>query len=169
MGDDFQLPPPEPDMTDDSVSQFQPRDPDYRARVEASFKRQRVMETLGIRIGDIHPGRITLEMPYDATFTQQHGFLHAGIISTGLDSACGYAAFSLMDKEAAILTVEFKVNLLAPAEGENFLFLGEVLKPGRTLTVCEGKAFALLGGQRKLIASMTGTLMAILNRTGITQ
>lgn len=156
-------------MTDASLLPFQPRDPDYRARVEASFKRQQVMETLGIRIRDLEPGRITLEMPFAAAYTQQHGFLHAGILSTGLDSACGYAAFSLMDKEAAILTVEFKVNLLAPAEGETFLFQGEVLKPGRTLTVCEGKAFALLGRQKKLIASMTGTLMAIVNRTGITQ
>lgn len=88
-------------------------------------------------------------------------------MTTGLDSACGYAAFSLMDKEAAVLTVEFKTNLLAPASGERFLFRGEVLKPGRTLTVCEAKAFAVAGASEKLVATMTGTLMAVYERSNV--
>jgi uncharacterized protein (TIGR00369 family) len=146
---------------------FEPKDPDFRTRVASSFERQQAMRTLRIRIALLEPGRITLEMPFDEAFTQQHGFLHAGIVTTALDSACGYAAFSLMPPEAAVLTVEFKTNLLAPAEGERFVFRGEVLKPGRTLTVCEGRAFALTGGTEKLIASMTGTLMAVLERQGI--
>ena len=159
-------------MSDDFTSvfpQFEPRDPDYRSKVEASFGRQRAMQTLGIAIRDLGPGSITLEMPYAAAFTQQHGFVHAGILATALDSACGYAAFSLMEKDAAVLTAEFKINLLAPAKGERFRFVGEVLKPGRTLTVCEARAFALEGGAEKLIASMTATLMAVVGRAGVAQ
>ena len=120
-----------------------------------------------MRISDLRPGRIELEMPYDRNYTQQHGFVHAGIITTGLDNACGYAAFSMMDADAAVLTVEFKVNLLAPAKGERFLFRGEVMKPGRTLTFCEAKAFAIADGTETLIATMTGTLMAIYGRSDV--
>jgi uncharacterized protein (TIGR00369 family) len=157
------------DSAASTTTQFEPRDPHYRAKVEASFARQRVMRTLGVQIGDLSPGRIELTMPFAADFTQQHGFLHAGTVATVLDSACGYAAFSLMDENAAILTVEFKINLLAPAKGEEFSFIAEVVKPGRTLTVCEAKAFAIDGGRRTLIASMTGTLMAIRGRPGLEQ
>ncbi len=140
---------------------FQPRDPDYRARVTASFDRQPAMHSLGIRIADLKPGALTLEMPYDAALCQQHGFMHGGIITTALDSACGYAAFSLMDADAEVLTVEFKTNLLAPARGDRFIFRAGVVKPGRTLTVCEAKAYACRGETETLIASMTGTFMAL--------
>ena len=146
----------------------QPKDPDFRRRVEASFARQHVMRTLGIVIARLEPGEIELSMPYAEAYTQQHGFMHAGIISTALDSACGYAAFSLMPADAAVLTVEFKTNLLAPADGERFLFRGRVVKPGRTLTVCEAQALAYHPGAEKLIATMTGTLMAVFDR-GIQQ
>jgi len=149
------------------MTAFEPKDPDFRARVAGSFERQQAMRTLAVRIALLEPGSITLEMPFDEAFTQQHGFLHAGIVTTALDSACGYAAFSLMPAGAAVLTVEFKTNLLAPAQGERFVFRGEVLKPGRTLTVCEGRAFAVSGGVEKLIASMTGTLMTIFERPGL--
>ena len=148
---------------------FEPRDPDYRSKVEQSFGRQQVMRTLGIRIAHLEAGRIELEMPYTDEYTQQHGFLHAGIVATALDSACGYAAFSLMERDAAILTVEFKTNLIAPAKGERFVFRAEVLKPGRTLTVCEARAFGIDGGVEKLIASMTGTLMALHGRSDVQQ
>ena len=146
---------------------FEPKDPDFRERVEASFDRQKAMHTLGIRLMKLTAGAIDLEMPYADAYTQQHGFMHAGIMTTGLDSACGYAAFSLMDKEASVLTVEFKTNLLAPASGERFMFRGEVIKPGRTLTVCEGKAFAITGASEKLVATMTGTLMAVYERSNV--
>ncbi len=146
----------------------QPKDPDFRRRVEASFARQHVMRTLEIVIARLEPGEIELSMPYAEAYTQQHGFMHAGIISTALDSACGYAAFSLMPADAAVLTVEFKTNLLAPADGEQFLFRGRVVKPGRTLTVCEAQALAYHPGAEKLIATMTGTLMAVFDR-GIQQ
>jgi len=151
---------------------FQPQDPNYEERVRASFARQRVMTTLGIEIARIGPGDIELTMPHDPAYTQQHGFVHAGIITTALDSACGYAAFSLMPADAAVLTVEFKTNLLAPAMGRRFLFRAGVVKPGRTLTVCEARAFAADGsgdGAERLVATMTGTLMALFDRHGIVQ
>lgn len=146
---------------------FDPRDPNFTGKVRASFANQRVMETLGIHIHDLQPGRIELRMPFAEAFTQQHGFLHAGILTTALDSACGYAAFSLMAAEAEVLTAEFKTNLLAPAEGSEFAFRATVLKPGRTLTVAEARAFSLSGGGEKLVASMTATLMAVYGRSDV--
>ena len=153
---------------------FQPKDPHFAERVRASFVRQRAMHTLGVEITRLSAGEIELAMPYDAAFTQQHGFVHAGIMATVLDSACGYAAFSLMPADAAVLTVEFKTNLLAPAKGERFLFRAQVVKPGRTLTVCEGRAFALengaeAGSDERLVATMNGTLMALYDRPDISQ
>jgi len=149
------------------MAQFEPKNPDFDARVRDSFNLQNVMHTLGIGIVDLSPGHIVLEMAHSDALTQQHGFLHAGIVSTALDSACGYAAFSLMPAEAAVLTVEFKINLLNPADGERFRFVADVVKPGRTLTICEARAYALKGGDEKLVATMTGTLMALIGRTGI--
>jgi uncharacterized protein (TIGR00369 family) len=146
---------------------FQAQDADFENRVRTSFARQRVMQTLGIEITRLAPGEIDLAMAYDAAYTQQHGFIHAGIISAALDSACGYAAFSLMAPDAAVLTVEFKTNLLAPASGERFLFRAHVVKPGCTLTVCEAQAFAVTDKGERLIATMTGTLMAVYGRQGI--
>lgn len=149
---------------------FPPQDVNFRERVRASFARQRAMQTLGIEITRLEPGEIELAMPYDPAYTQQHGFVHAGIITTALDSACGYAAFSLMPVDAAVLTVEFKTNLLAPAKAERFLFRGRVVKPGRTLTVCEAQAIGLTGaGEDRLIATMTGTLMAVFDRQSVVQ
>jgi uncharacterized protein (TIGR00369 family) len=146
---------------------FQPQDPDFRERVRSSFVRQQVMATLGIEIAHLEPGKVHLTMPPNPAFTQQHGFIHAGIITTALDSACGYAAFTLMPRDAAVLTVEFKTNLLAPAKGERFVFRAHVVKPGRTLTICDARALAIEGGREKLIATMTGTLMAIVGRQDI--
>ncbi|MDA4845898.1 PaaI family thioesterase [Hoeflea poritis] len=126
------------------------------------------METLGMKLVSVGPGRVEMEMPFLPEFTQQHGFMHAGIISTALDSACGYAAFSLMPADAAVLTIEFKINLLSPARGERFIFRAEVTKPGSTITVADGKAFALReDGTEKLVATMTGTMMAVTGREGI--
>jgi uncharacterized protein (TIGR00369 family) len=128
------------------------------------------MQTLGIEIARLEPGEIELRMPYRPDYTQQHGFMHAGIIATALDSACGYAAFSLMPADAGVLTVEFKTNLLAPAKGDRFLFRAHVVKPGRTLTVCDARALALDdGAEERLVATMTGTLTALFDRPGIAQ
>jgi uncharacterized protein (TIGR00369 family) len=146
---------------------FQAQDPDFRERVRASFARQQVMATLGIEMIHLEPGEVHLSMPPNLAYTQQHGFMHAGIITTALDSACGYAAFSLMPADAAVLTVEFKTNLLAPAKGERFVFRANVIKPGRTLTICEARALALDGSKEKLVATMTGTLMSVIGRQGV--
>jgi len=143
---------------------FQAQDTNFRERVRASFARQQVMATLGIEMVHVEPGEVHLTMPPNPAFTQQHGFMHAGIITTALDSACGYAAFSLMPADAAVLTVEFKTNLLAPAKGERFVFRAHVIKPGRTLTICDAQALALEGSSEKLVATMTGTLMAVIGR-----
>jgi uncharacterized protein (TIGR00369 family) len=142
-------------------------DPNFAERVRASFARQQVMQTLGVEITRVEAGEIELTMPFAKAFTQQHGFMHAGIITTALDSACGYAAFSLMPAEAAVLTVEFKTNLVAPAKGERFTFRAQVVKAGKTLTFCDARAFAIVNGEERLIATMTGTLMAVFERKGV--
>ena len=109
-------------------------DTEYEQRVRSSFARQKAMETIGAQLTVVTPGTIEIEMPYSTALTQQHGFIHAGIISTALDSACGYAAYSLMPPEAAVLTIEFKLNMLAPGKGERFLFRGNVTKPATVET-----------------------------------
>ena len=146
------------------VPRFEPKNPDYLKVATATFERQKAMRALGISIARLEPGEVDLSMPYSADFTQQNGFVHAGIITAGLDSACGIAAFTLMPQGSDVLTVEFKTNLLAPAKGERFAFRAHVVKPGRTLTVCEARAFAETGGVETLIATMTGTLMALPHR-----
>ncbi|MGX1317358.1 uncharacterized protein (TIGR00369 family) [Bradyrhizobium sp. USDA 377] len=146
------------------MAAFEPKNPGYRAASIAMFDRQPAMRTLGIVIVRLAPGEVELAMLHAPAFTQQNGFIHAGIITAGLDNACGVAAFSLMPPEADILTVEFKTTLLAPARGERFVFKAEVVKPGRTLTFCEANAFAEHDGKTTLIATMTGTLMAMLPR-----
>jgi len=143
---------------------FRPKNPDYRAVSIATFEQQRAMKTLGISIARLEPGEVDLVMDYSPEFTQQHGFIHAGVITAGLDNACGIAAFTLIPAGAGILTVEFKTNLLAPARGDRFAFRATVVKPGRTLTVCEARAYALQGGAEILIATMSGTLMALAPR-----
>ncbi len=148
---------------------FEPKNPDYRTAAAALFAGQPAMRTLGISLARLAPGEVELAMPYSPQFTQQNGFVHAGIITAGLDNACGVAAFTLMPPEAAILTVEFKTSLLAPARGERFIFEAEVVKPGRTLTFCQARAFAERAGARMLVATMTGTLMALLRRDAAAQ
>ena len=142
---------------------FEPKNPDFRAAADAMFQAQPAMRTLGISVARLDPGTAELAMPYQPEFTQQNGFIHAGIVTAGLDNACGIAAFTLMPKGAAVLTVEFKTNLLAPAKGERFLFRAEVVKSGRTLTVCDARAFAVQGDADVLVASMTATLMALVS------
>jgi uncharacterized protein (TIGR00369 family) len=146
------------------MPRFEPKNPDFRTVATATFERQPAMRTLGITLARLEPGEVDLSMAYSSNFTQQNGFVHAGVITAGLDNACGIAAFSLMPAGSDILTVEFKTNLLAPARGERFLFRAVVVKPGRTLTVCEARAYALADGVESLIATMTGTLMALARR-----
>jgi uncharacterized protein (TIGR00369 family) len=147
-----------------SLQHFEPKNPDYRKVAAATFEAQHAMRTLGISITRLEAGEVDLSMPYATDWTQQNGFIHAGIVTAGLDTACGIAAFTLMPPGSDILTVEFKTNLLAPARGDRFAFRAHVVKPGRTLTVCEGRAFAETDGVESLIATMTGTLMAMVRR-----
>jgi len=126
------------------------------------------MHSLGIKIETIEPGRMTFSMPFNAQFAQQHGFMHAGIITTAMDSCCGYAAHTLMDEESAVLTIEFKSNFLAPAAGDHFLFRADVVKSGRTISVAEATAYAVAGETEKPVATMTATLMAVRDRPDIT-
>jgi uncharacterized protein (TIGR00369 family) len=143
---------------------FEPADAAYVQRVHASFARQAAMATIGATLAEVEPGRVVIELPWQQALTQQHGFLHAGMVATALDSACGYAGFTLMQPDAAVLTIEFKINLLAPAQGERFRMEGLVVKPGRTITVTEGRAYAIDGGREKLVATMGATLMAVAGR-----
>lgn len=146
---------------------FEPRNPAYAERVRESFHRQRVMHTLGARLVRVAPGEVDVELPYRDDLTQQHGFLHAGIVTTVLDSACGYAAFSLMPAEAGVLSIEFKTNLLAPAAGELLRARARVVRAGRTVTVCQGDAFMRAEGGEKLVATMLATMMSVEGRPGI--
>jgi uncharacterized protein (TIGR00369 family) len=146
------------------MTEFEPRDPEFDNRVRESFDRQEVMRMIGAKIVELDAGRVRLEMPYSEKLTQQHGFLHGGMLATALDSACGYAALSLMPADTAVLTIEYKVNLLAPADGSIFDFVGTVIKPGRTIMVSEGRAYAIRDDRAKLVATMSSTVMVVTGR-----
>jgi uncharacterized protein (TIGR00369 family) len=148
---------------------MQPDDPAYEQRTRDSFARQNAMQTLGATLESVAPGRVTITMAHRDSLTQQHGFIHAGMLAAALDSACGYAAFSLMPADAAVLTIEFKINLLAPARGPRFRFEGVVVKPGRTISVVDGRAqqFEADGSAEKLIATMSATVMTVRGREAL--
>jgi uncharacterized protein (TIGR00369 family) len=143
---------------------FEARDPAYATRVRASFARQRAMHTIGAELVRVEPGEVELTLPFRDDLTQQHGFLHAGIVTALVDSACGYAALSLMDRESAVLSVEYKVNLLAPAVGDRMRAVGRVIKPGRTLLVCTGEVVAVTGETETVVTVMQATMMAVRGR-----
>ena len=147
---------------------FEPRDPSFAARVRESFQKQRAMHTLGARLVRVAPGEVDIELPFQESLTQQHGFLHAGIVTSVLDSACGYAAFSLMPAGAGVLSIEFKTNLLAPASGELLVARGRVVRSGRTITVCQGDAFMVGEGGERHVATLVGTMMTVQGRPEVT-
>jgi uncharacterized protein (TIGR00369 family) len=136
-----------------------PQNPDFEAAIRVSFGRQAHMATLGITIERIAPGEVDLRLPYSSAFCQQNGYMHAGAIASLADSANGYAAYSLAPPETDVLAVEFKINLLAPAEGIHFLARGRVLRAGRRLTVCQADVFALGGAESLLVATMLSTII----------
>jgi len=135
-------------------------------RVRSSFDRQAMMATLGVEVIAVEPGRVEMSLRHDDRFTQQHGFLHAGAVASVLDSACGYAAFSVMPADAAVLTATYTINLLAPAAGQRFTMTGEVVRAGRTLVVCRGEAFA--DDDKRPFAVMQATMTAVYSKPGIT-
>lgn len=143
---------------------FDPRDPEFDARVRRSFARQGAMAFLGVEIGALGPGHCELRLPFRAEIAQQHGYFHGGIVGMLADTAGGYAAYTLMAAEASILTAEYKINLLAPAEGELLIAQGRVIKPGRTLSISAAEVYVEKSGRRTLCALMQQTLMAIHGR-----
>lgn len=143
---------------------FQPQDPEFAARVRASFDRQPAMATIGAAITRIEPGLVEITLPYRRDLTQQHGFLHAGITSTIADSAGGYAGYTLFPANSSVLTVEYKMNLLAPADGERFIARGRVVRAGKTLTICHLEVIAVKGGRETLCATGQQTLICLHGR-----
>jgi len=144
------------------MADFEPRDPDYERRVRESFARQRAMETLGMRLVRVAPGEVEIALAFSEELTQQHGYLHAGVVAAAVDTACGYAALTLTEAGAEVLSVEFKLNLLSPAAGESFVARAHVVRSGRNITVCAGDLFALKGGGvEKTVATMLATMMRV--------
>ena len=146
------------------MARFEPQDPLFEARVRASFARQRAMALIGASLSAVRPGEVEIGIPYREDLTQQHGFVHGGIVGMIADSASGYAAFSLMPADASVLTVEYKLNLLAPAEGEALLARGRVVRAGRTLVIAEARVSALTEGREIEIAASLSTLMVLAGR-----
>ena len=143
------------------------RNPDAVETMRADFDRQGAMAALGVTVEAVDPGRVVLEMPFDARYSQQHGFLHAGILTTALDSACGFAAFTVMEAGAEVLTVELKTSFLRPAAGTLFRLEGRVIRAGRTLVFTEGEAVAISAeGHETPVARMSATMMAVRDLRG---
>jgi uncharacterized protein (TIGR00369 family) len=144
---------------------MKPLNPSFAADIEGSFARQPIMNLIGARLSLVEPGVVEITLPYRADLIQQHGYLHAGVVATIADSACGYAAYSLMPAGSEVVSVEFKVNLLRPAQGKTFVARAEVIKAGRTLTVVRADVFSINGNaDRELVATMQGTMICLPNR-----
>ncbi len=137
------------------------------ARVRASFAKQTIMQTIGAEVAAVRPGEVEIVLPCSDKILQQHQFIHAGAVATIADTACGYAALTVMPREAAVLTTEFKINLLAPAKGERLRAIGRVVRNGKKLVITLGEVFAEEGGARKQVALITATMMVIDTGTGL--
>lgn len=146
------------------MSRFVPKNPDFAARVRDSFGRQGAMALIGAEVAHVAPGEVDIAVDFRLELSQQHGFFHGGITATAADSAGGYAAFSLMPADASVLTVEYKMNLMAPAHGTRLVAKGRVLKPGRTLTVCQVDVFVQRDGREHHCAVLLQTLMTMTGR-----
>ena len=140
---------------------MQLRNPSFVEEIKQSFAKQTIMNLIGAELMRVEPGLVEITLPYRADLAQQHGYLHAGIVTTIADSACGYAAYSLMPPDSEVLSVEFKVNLLRPAKGETFTATAEVVKAGKTLTVVRADVFGIEQGRRSLVATMLGTMICL--------
>ena len=142
-------------------SELQARDPEFEERVRASFAQQGLMSTFAAELDRVEPGLVEIVVPFADGLTQQDGFLHAGVVIAAMDSACGYAALTLMEPEFRVLTVELKVNLLSVASGERLLARGQVMRPGRTLTVCRGDAYSGTGEKERHVATILTTMIGV--------
>ena len=148
-------------MANQASEAFKPRFEGFAARVRASFARQRAMALIGATLTDVQPGYCAIALTPHADVTQQHGYVHAGIVAAIVDSAGGYAGYTLFPEDSSVLTVEYKLNLLAPAQGERIIAEGFVVRPGRTLAITRGEVHAERAGERTLIAIMQQTLMVM--------
>lgn len=149
------------------MSSHSPRDPEFEPRTRASFARQPFMALLGASLERVDPGEVEVRLPFRAGLTQQHGFTHAGAIAAIADTACGYAALTLMETGSAVLSIEFKINLVAPAAGTAFIATGTVVRSGRTITVCSGEVRALRDDTDVVVAVMQATMMAVRDRADL--
>ncbi len=138
---------------------FDVKNPDYEQTVRDSFAKQGLMQHLSATLTEVSPGQMTISVPYSPNFTQQHGFFHAGVATSIVDVACGYAAYSLMPPSSEVLTIEFKANFVSPAIGQQLMAKGRVIKPGRTITVCQGDVYCVNDGEQKLCATMLASLI----------
>lgn len=137
------------------------------ARIRDSFAKQTIMTTIGAEVLSVRPGEVEIVLPFSDKVLQQHGFVHAGAVATIADSACGYAGLSVMPRDAAVLTTEFKINLLSPAKGDRLRAVGRVVRNGKTLVVTLGEVFADTGGTSKQVAMITATMMVVNTGTGL--
>jgi uncharacterized protein (TIGR00369 family) len=142
-------------------SGFEIQDPEYQARVRDSFERQGLMKHLGAELVSLEPGGVEIRVPFRRELTQQHGYFHAGVTATIADSACGYAAYTLMPADSSVLTVEYKMNLLAPADGEELVARARVVRSGRTLKICTADVFVRKGGAENHCATVLSTIMCM--------
>jgi uncharacterized protein (TIGR00369 family) len=149
------------------MTQFPPRNPAFEALVRETVARQQVLTTLGAELTSVEAGATEIRFPFRQEMTQQHGFLHAGIVTTVVDTACGAAALSLMPEQSGVLTIEYKVNFLAPAAGDYFVARGRVIRPGRNVMVCTGEVIAFQGEQETTIAIIQTTMMIVRDRPTI--
>lgn len=147
------------------IANFTPADPNFKTKIKDSFERQKFMEFINAKLLKVEAGYCEIELPFSDNLTQQHGFFHAGIVSTIADNAAGYAAFSLMESASSILTVEFKINLMAPAKGEKLIGKSKVIKSGRTLTICQAEIYVEVGEEYKLCAVAQSTLMQLMDKS----
>ena len=143
------------------MNKFQPSDPNYESRIRSSFDKQEAMKTIGANLVKVLPGEVHIEFSFIESLTQQHGYIHGGIIASVVDTACGYAACTLMSVDSEVLTIEYKVNFMSPAKGNRFKGIGRVLKPGRNITVCSGDVIAIDKGKEKIIATMLATMTSV--------
>lgn len=148
------------------MPEFNPRDPNFEERVRESFARQTLMGTIGARLARVSPGEVDIELLFREDLSQQHGYLHAGVVTAIVDTACGYSALSLMEAGADVLTIEYKINFVSPARGERLIARGRVTRPGRTITACAGDVFAVSEGGEKLVASMLATMISLRDGSG---
>jgi uncharacterized protein (TIGR00369 family) len=145
----------------------EPRNPDFESMVRGSFGAQQFMATIGASLDRVMPGEVEIRLRNRPDLTQQHGFIHAGVVASAMDSACGYAAMSLMPEGVGVLSVEFKTNLMAPARGEELVVRGSVIRAGRTITVCRAEASMIADGTETHVATLLATIMTIRDRPDV--